>query len=143
MKSSVLFTVPKVITVRHYPEAQACVASWEALSSPQFREVVTRGLGECGRLGARSWIVDLTGKDPGVPTQADLAWISSDCIEIAKDNGVLAVINVHGKSHIATMGAKRWAKLVDQGGLGSYDCSSVADALTLATEIASEKTEAE
>ena len=143
MKSSVLFNVPKVVTVRHYPEAHACVASWEALSSPRFREVVERGLRECGRLGGKSWIVDLTGRDPGVPTQADLAWISNECIDIAKDNGIVAVINVHGKSHIASMGAKRWAKLVDQGGLGSYDCSSVADALTLAVEIASEKDEQE
>jgi hypothetical protein len=143
MKSTVLFTVPKVIVVRHYPEAHACVASWEDLSSPQFREICTRGLGECGRLGARSWIVDLTGKNPGVPTQADLGWISSDCIEIAKDNGVVAVINVHGKSHIASMGAKRWSKLVGDGGLGSYDCSSVQDALTLAAEIAGEKAEQE
>jgi len=76
-----------------------------------------------------------------VPTQSDLAWIASDCIEIAKDNGVVAVINVHGKSRVASMGAKRWAKLVDEGGLGSYDCSSVADALTLAAEIAAEKAE--
>ena len=141
MKSTVLFTVAKVITVRHYPDAHAVVANWEALSSPQFREICTRGLGECGRLGARSWVVDLTGKDPGVPTQSDLAWIASDCIEIAKDNGVVAVINVHGKSRVASMGAKRWAKLVDEGGLGSYDCSSVADALTLAAEIAAEKEE--
>jgi len=143
MKSSVLFTVPKVVTVRHYPEAHACVARWEALSSPRFREVVERGLRECGRLGGKSWIVDLTGDDPGVPTQADLAWISNECIDIAKENGIRAVINVHGKSHIASMGAKRWAKLVDQGGLGSYDCSSVQDALALAMEIAGDKQDPE
>ena len=140
MKSTVLFTVAKVITVRHYPDAHAVVASWEALSSPQFREICTRGLGECGRLGARSWVVDLT-RNPGVPSQADYEWMGSTGVKLCKKNGVVAVINVHGKSRVASMGAKRWAKLVDEGGLGSYDCSSVADALTLAAEIAAEKEE--
>ncbi|MFI5317876.1 MAG: hypothetical protein ACHQ6T_19415, partial [Myxococcota bacterium] len=78
MSWKVLFSFPKAVTVTHHPDAWACMASWVALSSPRFREACERGLTECGRLGAKSWIVDLTGKDPGVPTQADLAWISSD-----------------------------------------------------------------
>ena len=139
MAAVTLFTVPKAVTVTHHPDAKACMASWVALSSPHFRDACTRGLNECGRLGAKSWIVDLTGKDPGVPTQADLAWISSDCIEIAKRNGLLAVINVHGASKIATMGAKRWSKIVSDGGLSTYDCATIADALALAAEVGSGK----
>jgi hypothetical protein len=131
-----LFTVPKAVRVSHYAEAKACVATWVALSSPQFREAVERGLNECGRLGAKSWIVDLSGENPGVPKQADVKWIETDCLTIAKRNGILAVINVLGASAIAAMGAKRWNKIVSAGGLSTYDCASLADALTLAADIA-------
>ncbi|HTO51938.1 MAG TPA: hypothetical protein VMR50_01015 [Myxococcota bacterium] len=136
-----LFSVPRAVTVTHHPEAHACMATWSALSAPCFREAVTRGLTECGRLHARSWIVNLTGENPGVPTQADLKWIETDCIELAKQNGILAVINVLGASAVATMGAKRWSKLVSAGGLTTYDCSSVTDAMALAKEIAEGKAE--
>jgi hypothetical protein len=136
-----LFSVPRAVTVTHHPESHACMASWSALSAPCFREAVTRGLTECGRLHARSWIVNLTGESPGVPTQADLKWIETDCIELAKQNGILAVINVLGPSIVATMGAKRWSKIVSAGGLTTYDCSSVSDALALAKEVAEAKAE--
>ena len=139
MANVTLFSVPKAVTVTHHPAAHACMATWSMLSAPCFRDAVTRGLRECGRLGAKSWIVNLTAKNPGVPTQADLRWIETDCIQIAKDNGIVAVINVHGVSRVATMGAKRWNKLVSDGGLSTYDCSTVSDALALATEIASGK----
>ena len=139
-QSFTLFSVPKAVTVTHHPEAHACMATWSALSAPCFREAVTRGLVECGRLHCRSWIVNLTAPNPGVPSQADLAWIETDCIDIAKQNGILAVINVHGVSAVASMGAKRWNKLVNAGGLTTYDCQTVSDALALATEIAAGKT---
>src|SRR5258705_5246488 len=139
MATFTLFSVPKAVTVTHHPAAHACMATWSALSAPCFREAVTRGLTECGRLGVRSWIVNLTAQDPGVPTQADIKWIETDAIELAKSNGILAVINVHGVSAVATMGAKRWNKLISAGGLSTYDCSTVSDALALATEIASGK----
>jgi hypothetical protein len=139
MANFTLFSVPKAVTVTHHPAAHACMATWTALSAPCFREAVTRGLNECGRLGARSWIVNLTLPSPGVPTQADVKWIETDAIELAKSNGILAVINVLGASAVATMGAKRWSKIVTAGGLSTYDCSSVSDALALATEIASGK----
>jgi len=141
MADPVLFSVPKAVTVTHHPAAHACMATWTALSAPCFREAVTRGIQECGRLRAKSWIVNLTGKDPGVPTQADLKWIETDCIQLAKDNGIVAVINVHGVSAVASMGAKRWNKMVSDGGLTTYDCSTVSDALALATEIYEGKAE--
>ena len=139
MASVTLFSVPKAVTVTHHSEVKACMATWEALSSPKFREAIERGLHECGRRGAKSWIVNLSGKDPGVPTQADIKWIETDAIEIAKSNGVVAVINVLGPSAVAMMGAKRWSKLVSEGGLATYDCASVADAMALAAEIAEGK----
>lgn len=134
-----LFSVPKAVTVTHHPEAHACMATWSDLSARCFREAVTRGLTECGRLHCKSWIVNLTAPNPGVPSQADLAWIESDCIRIAKDNGLLAVINVHGVSAVATMGAKRWNKMLGAGGLTTYDCQTVSDAMALAAEIAAGK----
>ena len=143
MASVTLFSVPKAVTVTHHPDAHACMATWSALSAPCFREAVTRGITECGRLGAKCWIVNLTAKDPGVPSQADLQWIQTDCIQLAKDNGIVAVINVHGVSAVASMGAKRWNKLVNEGGLTTYDCSTVSDALALSTEIYEGKTPSE
>jgi hypothetical protein len=131
-----LFAYPKAVTVTHYPEVKACVAAWVALSSPHFREAVERGMRECGKLGVKSWIVDLSGDSPGVPNQADLKWIETDCVTIARRNGVLCVINVLGQSAVATMGAKRWNKIVGAGGMATYDCASLTDALTLAGEIA-------
>jgi len=136
-----LFSVPKAVTVTHHPAAHACMATWTALSASCFREAVTRGLRECGRLGAKSWIVNLSAPDPGVPSQEDLQWIATDCLQVAKDNGILAVINVHGVSRVASMGAKRWNKMVSEGGLSTYDCRTVSDALALATEIHEGKAE--
>ena len=141
MASVTLFSIPKAVTVTHHSEVKACMATWEALSSPKFREAVERGLHECGRRDAKSWIVNLSGKNPGVPKQADIKWIETDAIEIAKRNGVVAVINVLGPSAVATMGAKRWSKLVSEGGLAAYDCASVTDAMALASEIAAGKTD--
>lgn len=141
MANVTLFSVPKAVTVTHHPEAHACMATWTSLSAACFREAVTRGITECGRLGAKSWIVNLTAKDPGVPSQEDLRWIETDCLQLAKDNGVVAVINVHGVSRVATMGAKRWNKMISDGGLSTYDCSTVSDALALASQIHEGKVE--
>jgi threonine dehydrogenase-like Zn-dependent dehydrogenase len=140
-QSFTLFSVPKAVTVTHHPESKACMATWSDLSAPCFREAVSRGLTECGRLHCRSWIVNLTAPNPGVPSQADLAWIQNECIQIAKDNGVVAVINVHGASRVASMGAKRWSKMITEGGLTTYDCQAVSDAMALAAEIAAGKTQ--
>jgi hypothetical protein len=143
MSTFTLFSVPRAVTVTHHPAAHACMATWSALSAPCFREAVTRGLTECGRLGAKSWIVNLSGPNPGVPAQADMKWIETDAIEIARSNGIVAVINVLGPSAVAAMGAKRWSKLITAGGLSTYDCGAVSDALALATEIASAKADQE
>lgn len=136
MTGTVLFSVPKVMTVTHYPEAKAVVAAWASLSSPKFREVVERGLNECGRLGAPTWIIDLTS-DPGVPAQTDLKWVETDGVAMAKRNGIRAIVNVHGSSVVASMGPKRWNKSASEGGLSTYDCGTLADALALAGDIAS------
>ena len=141
MANVTLFSIPKAVTVTHHPAAHACMATWSDLSSPCFREAVTRGLQECGRLAAKSWIVNLSAPNPGVPSQADLQWIADECLQIAKDHGVLAVINVHGVSRVASMGAKRWNKMVTEGGLATYDCGTVSDALALAQEISEGKAE--
>ena len=53
MASVTLFSVPKAVTVTHHSEVKACMATWEALSSPKFREAVERGLHECGRRARR------------------------------------------------------------------------------------------
>ena len=135
MAHKVLFSVPKAVTVTHHPESHACMATWSDLSAPCFRDACTRGISGCRALRAKSWIVNLTEPNPGVPSQSDLRWIESDLIPIAHDAGVLAVINVHGASAVASMGAKRWNKLVTGGGLTTYDCATVSDALALAKEI--------
>ena len=135
MATVTLFSVPKAVTVTHHPAAHACMATWSRLDAPCFREAVTRGLAECARLGAKSWIVNLTAKDMGIPSRADLEWIESECLQVARDNGIVAVINVHGVAHDKTEDAERWNKLVSNGGLTTYDCSTVSDALALATEI--------
>ncbi len=135
MTGTFLFKIAKTVECVHYPEAKAVVAIWESLSTPQCVEAIERGSDECRRLGARSWIVDLT-RDPGVPSQQDLAWMQTDAVELAKKNGVRAVINVHGSSAIAKAGSKRWSKGASAGGLTTYDCTSLADALALAAEVA-------
>ena len=107
-----------------------------ALHTPQFREALERAMAAAGRLGAVTWIVDLT-EDPGVPSQADLAWIESTAVALAKKNGVRAIVNVHGQSMIASMGSKRWSKSATDGGMSTYDCGSLVDALQLASDVAS------
>ena len=131
-----LFRIPKTIEAVHYPEAKAVVAHWESLCTPDCCAAIERGSGECRRLGAKSWIVDLT-RNPGVPTQVDLRWMETTGVALAKKNGVVAVINVHGSSAVASLGSKRWTKGASDGGLTTYDCSSLADALALASEVAS------
>lgn len=133
-----LFKVPRTMEAVHYPEAKAVVSHWESLCTPDCCAAIERGSAECRRLGAKSWIVDLT-QNPGVPSQADLRWMETTGVELAKRNGVVAVINVHGDSAIAKLGAKRWTKGASDGGLTTYDCHSLADALALAAEVASGK----
>jgi hypothetical protein len=131
----VLYKVPNTMQAVHYPEAKAVVSHWESLCRPDCCAAIERGSNECRRLGAKSWIVDLT-QNPGVPTQADLHWMETTGVELAKKNGVVAVINVHGASAIATLGSKRWTRGASEGGLTTYDCKSLEDALVLATEVA-------
>lgn len=133
-----LFAIEGTVSVAHFAAQKALVATWISMVTPKFRDGLERGLDECGRLGAVTWIVDLT-RNPGVPSQADLTWIEKDCIEICQRNDVQAVINIHGSSAIATMGAKRWSKSANANGMATYDCTSLADALALAAEIASGK----
>jgi len=133
-----VFSIEGTLSVKHFAAQKALVATWTSMVTPKFREGLEKGLNECGRLGAITWIVDLT-RSPGVPSQADLAWIETDCIELCQRNRVRAVINIHGKSAVATMGAKRWSKSASANGLSTYDCSSLADALALAAEVASGK----
>ena len=135
MKGIPLYSVPKVVSVVHYPEARALVSHWESLCLPGCTAAIERGSNECRRLGAKSWIVDLT-QNPGVPSQPDLDWMSTTGVALAKKNGVVAVINVHGESVLATLGSKRWTKSASDGGLVTYDCKSLADALALAADVA-------
>jgi len=133
-----VFSIPKTIDVYFHAAEKAMHAAWISLSTPQFREALERGLNECGRLGAKSWIVDLT-REPGVPTQADLAWIENDSREITFRNGVTAVINVHGASALAKLGSRRWTKAASDNGMITCDCASLDEALALAAEVASGK----
>jgi hypothetical protein len=133
-----VFSIEGTLSVVHFAPQKALVATWISMVTPHFREGLERGLDECGRLGAITWIVDLT-RNPGVPTQSDLIWIEKDCVEICQRNRVRAVINIHGKSAVATMGAKRWSKSANANGMSTYDCTSLGDALALAADIASGK----
>jgi hypothetical protein len=131
----VLFRIPKTMEAVHHPEARAVVARWESLCTPDCCAAIERGSDECRRLGAKSWIVDLT-RSPGVPSQADLEWMGTTGVALARKNGVLAVINVHGESRLASLGSKRWTKSASDGGLATYDCQSLEDALALAADVA-------
>ena len=130
-----LFKIAKTVECVHYPEARAVVAHWESLCTSECCAAIQRGSDECRRLGAKSWIVDLT-QNPGVPTQEALNWMSTTGVELAKKNGVLAVINVHGASALASLGSKRWTKSAGEGGLVTYDTHTLADALALAADVA-------
>jgi hypothetical protein len=138
MKGKELFRIPGTITVEYFAEQRAVLAGWESLSSGEFRSAITRGLSECGRLRAKSWLVDLT-RDPGVPSQADLAWLTEDAGQITADSGIRAVINIHGASALATLGSNRWSKSASSGGLVTCECKSLADALELAKDVAEGK----
>ncbi len=138
MAGTPVFTIDGTLSVAHFAPQKALVATWISMVTPRFQEGLERGLDECGRLGAITWIVDLT-RNPGVPSQADLVFIEKDCGEICERNHVRAVINIHGTSAIASMGAKRWSKSASANGMATYDCTTLADALALASEIASGK----
>jgi hypothetical protein len=131
-----LFRIDKVIECVHYPEARAVVAHWESLCTPECVPAILRGSEECRRLGARTWIVDLT-RNPGVPSQADLHWMATEGVALTKRNRVTAIINVHGDSAVAAMGSKRWTRGASEGGIVTYDCRSLEDALELAASVAS------
>ena len=138
MKGTELFRIPGTIVVEHFPKQRAVLAGWESLSTPQFREAMERGLSECLRLRAKSWLVDLT-RNPGVPSQADLDWLKLGTDATASAAGLRAVINIHGSSTLASMGANRWSKNASAGGLITCECRSLADALELAAEVAEGK----
>jgi hypothetical protein len=121
--------------VLHHAPRKALVSEGESLCT-QCREALLRGMDECERPGAKSWITDLT-RDPGVPSQADLKWIEGDGARLLIANGVRAVINVHGGSAVARMGAKRWSKSAADNGVATYDCASIDEALEIAAEVAS------
>jgi hypothetical protein len=130
-----IFTIEGTIRVEHHPAERALIGHWHSLCTAQFREALERAMAESGRLGAVTWIVDLT-ENPGVPSQSDLAWIESRAVLLAKKNGVRAIVNVHGQSKVASMGSKRWSKSASDGGMSTYDCASLTDALQLASDIA-------
>jgi hypothetical protein len=130
-----LFTIPKVIEVVHHPEARAVVAHWESLCTPERRGAIERAADECKRVGAKTWVADLT-RNPGVPSQEDLVWMATGAVTLARKCGLVAMINVHGESALATLGSKRWTKGASDGGLSTYDCKSLTDALQLAADIA-------
>ena len=133
-----IFTLAKTIECVHYPAQKAMHAIWLSLSTPEFRTAIERGINECGRLGALTWIVDLT-RDPGVPSQADLRWLEEDTAELTRGNGLKGLVNIHGASAIAKMGSRRWTKSASENGMSVYDCASLDDALQLSAEIANGK----
>ena len=130
-----LFSVPKVVEVVFRPEARAVIAHWDSLCTPEARKAIERAADECKRGGAKTWIVDLT-RNPGVPSQEDLVWMGTSGVTLARKSGLVAVINVHGESALASLGSKRWTKGASDGGMSTYDCKSLADALQLATDVA-------
>jgi hypothetical protein len=71
-----LFTIDGTIRVFHFPVQRALVGEWESLCTPDFREALMRAIDEAKRLGAMSWIVDLTA-NPGAPSQEDQKWVET------------------------------------------------------------------
>jgi hypothetical protein len=133
-----VFTIEKTITVRYYAAQKALVGEWHSLCTSQFREALMRAMDEGARLGAKSWVVDLTD-DPGVPTQDDLKWVETFNVGNALRKGIIACINVHGASALAKMGSRRWTKSASEQGMITYDCVSLDEALELAAQVASGK----
>lgn len=133
-----LFTIEKTLTVVHYPAQKALVGEWASLCTSQFREALMRAMDEGHRVGAKSWIVDLT-RDPGVPSQEDLRWVETFNVGNALGKGITACINVHGASALAKLGARRWTKSASDQGMITYDCDSLEQALELAAQVASGK----
>jgi hypothetical protein len=131
-----LFTIGGTIEVTHFPAQRALVGAWESLCTPDFREALIRSMNEAKRLGAMSWIVDLT-RNPGVPSQEDQRWVETFNIGNALSKGVLACINVHGASAIAKLGSKRWTKSAGEQGMITGDCSTLEEALKMAAQVAS------
>ncbi len=131
-----LFTIDKTMKVTHYAAHKALVGEWESLATSQFREGLMRAIDEAKRLGAKSWIVDLT-RDPGVPSQDDQKWVETFNIGNALSKGVIACINVHGASAIAKLGSRRWTKSAGEQGMITGDCSTLEEALKMAAQVAS------
>ena len=138
MATKTIFTIEGTIRVEHRPAERALIGHWQSLCTAQFRGALERAMSEAGKLGAITWIVDLT-ENPGVPSQDDLAWIEAKAFGLARKKGVRAIVNVHGQSKVASMGSKRWSKSASDGGMSTYDCASLIDALQLASDIASGK----
>ena len=135
MTAEILFSVPKVVDLVHHPEARAVVAHWRSLCTPEARKAIERAAAECKRLRAKTWIADLT-MNPGVPSQEDLVWMGTGAVQLARKCGLVAMINVHGESALASLGSKRWTQGASDGGMSTYDCKSLADALQLAADVA-------
>lgn len=131
-----LFTIDGTIKVTHYTVQKALVGEWESLCTPDFREALMRSMDEGHRLGAMSWIVDLT-RNPGVPSQEDQKWVETFNVGNALSKGVIACINVHGASAIAKMGSRRWTKSAGEQGMITGDCSTLEEALKVAAQVAS------
>lgn len=138
MAVKTLFSIEGTISVDFHPAERALVGHWVSLSTDQFRTALEKAMAEAGKHGAITWIVDLT-QNPGVPSQDDLSWIEKTAVGLAKRNGIRAIVNAQGGSVVAKMGSKRWSKSASDGGISTYDCESVADALQLAADVASGK----
>jgi hypothetical protein len=131
-----LFTIDGTIKVTHYPAQKALVGEWESLCTPDFREALMRSMDEAHRLGAMSWIVDLT-REPGVPSQADQKWVETFNVGNALSKGVIACINLHGASAISKLGSRRWTRSAGEQGMVTGDCSTLEEALKMAAQLAS------
>jgi hypothetical protein len=130
-----LFTIDGTIQVSHFPAQKALVGQWESLCTPDFRAALMRSMDEAQRLGAMSWIVDLT-LNPGVPSQEDQKWVETFNVGNALSKGVIACINVHGASAITKMGSRRWTKSAGEQGMVTGDCSTLEEALKMAAQVA-------
>jgi hypothetical protein len=127
--------MPGVLTVVYRSAPKAAVAHYDKLCTPAIREAIEKGLAAAGRVGARTWIIDLTRK-PGVPAPADAQWIETEAVRLVMVNGISTVVNLHGASAVARMGSQRWSKSAAISGLTIYDCDSLDSALELAATVA-------